>query len=130
MRILIGLILLALPLIACGGTQENADPSDSGQAPSEPVQALEPENVQIVRVRVEGDAYIFFPASVRAGTRVRLVFDPAGLPGCSRDVAVPAFQVTKVISAEDATIEFTPEEEGPIAVACSMDMYRGTLMVE
>ena len=99
MRILFGLFLLAFPLSACGGSQGDADTSAADEPPVESVEAVEPENLQIVQVSVEGDAYIFSPASVRAGDPVRLVFDPAGLPGCSKDVAIPDFQVAKVISA-------------------------------
>ncbi len=40
------------------------------------------------------------------------------------------FDITKMISAEDATIDFTPEAQGPIAIACTMNMYRGTLLAE
>jgi plastocyanin domain-containing protein len=135
MRILVGMALLVFPLTACGGADEAPDaPADETPAAEAPasaaVEAETPEELQIVRVRVEGDAYLFSPEVVEAGKPVRLVFDPNGLPGCSRDVVVPAFDIGKVISAEDATIEFTPEAPGPIAVACSMDMYRGTLLAE
>jgi plastocyanin domain-containing protein len=61
---------------------------------------------------------------------VRLVFDPNGLPGCSRDLTLPAYHITKTITAEDATIEFTPEVAGPVALACTMNMYRGTLTAQ
>ena len=130
MRRLTGLVLLTFPFVACGGSNETADTSEAEVAQPEVVEADTPEDLQIVQVTVQGDAYIFSPASVHAGSPVRLVFDPAGLPGCSRDVAIPDFQIAKVISPEDTTIEFTPETQGPIAVACSMDMYRGSLMVE
>jgi plastocyanin domain-containing protein len=130
MRILLGLLLLGFPLAACGGSSDNADATETEAPPVEAVEAEAPENLQIVQVRVEGDAYLFSPVSVQVGNPVRLVFDPAGLPGCSKDVAIPDFEIAKVISAEDATIDFTPEAQGPVAIACSMNMYRGTLLVE
>ena len=130
MRKYVGLILLFFPISACGGSDE-ASEEPIVEAPAAETLATEtPEDLQIVHVRVEGDVYLFSPASIQAGHPVRLVFDPARLPGCSRDVAIPDFEIAKVISAEDATIEFTPVAPGPIAVACSMDMYRGTLVVE
>ncbi|MBT8398816.1 MAG: hypothetical protein HKO65_00120 [Gemmatimonadetes bacterium] len=130
MRMLIGLCLLSFPLVACGGEVEEAKPADAPTPPTEAAEVEAPEDLQIVQVRVEGDEYLFSPPGVRAGFPVRLIFDPAGLPGCSRDVAIPDFQIAKVISPEDATIEFTPETQGPVSVACSMDMYRGELRVE
>jgi plastocyanin domain-containing protein len=130
MRLLVGVILFGFPLAACGGADENADAPAADTPSAEAPVAEEPEDLQIVQVSVEGDEYLFSPAVVEAGKPVRLVFDPDGLPGCSRDVTLPAYEIAKVIASGDATIEFTPETEGPIAVACSMDMYRGTLMVQ
>ena len=89
-----------------------------------------PEGLQVVQVKVEGNAYIFSPTSIQTGNPVRLVFDLDNLPGCSRDVTLPGFDITKTITAEDATIEFTPEAQGPIAVQCTMNMYRGTLVAD
>jgi plastocyanin domain-containing protein len=130
MRTLIGLVLLAFPLTACGGSSETSDRPEADASSIEAAEVVAPEGLQIVQVTVEGNAYLFSPTSVQAGKLVRLVFDPAGLPGCSKDVVVPDFEISKVISDGDATIEFTPETQGPIAIACSMDMYRGTLLVE
>ena len=130
MRKFIGLFLLVFPLTACGGSSETADTQEAATAPAEAEETGTPEGLQVVQVTVEGAAYLFSPTHVHAGNPVRLVFDPDGLPGCSKDVVVSDFDIAKLISAEDATIEFTPETEGPIAIACSMDMYRGTLLVE
>ncbi|MFH1765831.1 MAG: cupredoxin domain-containing protein [Gemmatimonadota bacterium] len=130
MRKLIGLVLLVIPFTACGGESETAETPETDAPPVEAQDAETPEGLQIVQVRVEGDAYVFSPASVEAGKPVRLVFDPAGLPGCSRDVTLPDYEITKMIESGDATIEFMPKAKGPIAVACTMNMYRGTLLVE
>jgi len=124
------MVLLVFPLTACGGADEVALTPDTEAPQAEASAADTPEGLQIVNVKVEGDAYLFSPETVEAGKPVRLVFDPAALPGCSRDVAIPDYEIAKVISAEDATIEFTPAAPGPIAVACSMDMYRGTLLAQ
>jgi plastocyanin domain-containing protein len=88
------------------------------------------EEAQIVEVTVEGSEYLFSPASVQAESPVRLVFDPNGVPGCSRSVTLPDYDITKTIEEGDATIEFTPKGKGPIAVACTMNMYTGTLVAE
>jgi plastocyanin domain-containing protein len=116
MRITVATIALVVLAIACSG----ADGND----------AAPPEDVQIVQVTVQETEYVFSPTSVQAGIPVRLVFDPNGLPGCSRSVTLPDYDLTKTIAEGDATIDFTPEGEGPIAVACTMNMYTGTLAVE
>jgi len=130
MKRIVGLLLLAFPITACGGSSETAETPEVDPIPVEATEAEAPENLQLVQVRVEGNEYLFSPASVEAGKPVRLIFDPSGLPGCSKDVTLPQYEITKFIESGNATIEFTPEAEGPVAVACTMDMYRGTLLVE
>jgi len=130
MRRIVTLALLALPITACGGSSDTPETPESDTHLTEAAEAETPDNLQIVQVRVEGNEYLFSPASVEAGKPVRLVFDPSGLPGCSRDVTLPHFEITKFIEDGNATIEFTPETAEPVAVACTMDMYRGTLLVQ
>jgi plastocyanin domain-containing protein len=125
MRITVVMIALAVLVTACSGADE------SDVAPPEDVQVVPAtDGLQIVQVTVEGSAYRFAPASVQAGMPVRLVFDPSNLRGCSRSVTLPAYDIEKTIEEGDATIDFTPEEEGPIAVACTMNMFTGTLLAE
>ncbi len=116
MRIRMATIGLAVLATACSG----ADGNDAATT----------DYVQVVQVGVEGSEYTFVPASVQAGVPVRLVFDPGELPGCSRSVTLPDYDITKTVEEGDATIEFTPRAEGPIAVACTMNMYTGTLVAE
>jgi plastocyanin domain-containing protein len=130
MRKLVFMVLVAFPLAACGGQDGTEEAPEAGTPSVEATEAEAPEGIQIVQVSVQGSQYIFSPTSVQAGMPVRLVFDPDGLPGCSRDVTVPAFEIEKTIVEDDTTIEFTPEAQGSIAVACTMDMYRGSLQVQ
>ena len=116
MRIRVAMMALAALATACSGADGNDPPP--------------PEDAQIVQVTVQETKYIFSPASVQAALPVRLVFDPNNLPGCSSSVTLPDYDITKTIEEGDATIDFTPKGEGPIAVACSMNMYTGTLVAE
>ncbi len=120
MKTLVRMALLVFPLTACGGANETADTPSADTL----------EEIQIVQVTVEGREYLFSPTSVQAGMPVRLVFDPDGLPGCSSSVTLADYEITKTIASGDATIEFTPEAAGPIAVACTMNAFRGTLVAE
>ena len=116
MKIKVAMITLAVLATACSGADGN--------------ETAATQDVQVVQVAVEESSYIFSPTSVQAGVPVRLVFDPNELPGCSRSVTLPDYDITKTIEEGDATIEFTPRAEGPIAVACTMNMYTGTLVAE
>ena len=128
MRFRVAMIALAALATACGGPDGNdAAPANDAEPAAETAPA---QGVQIVQVAVQGTTYVFTPASVQAEWPVRLVFDPNGLPGCSRTVILPDYDITKTIVEGDATIEFKPSGEGPITVACSMNMYTGTLVAE
>jgi plastocyanin domain-containing protein len=122
----IAVTVLAAACTRAGGndTAPSEDPAAAGDA--QVVQAS--SGVQIVQVTVRGTEYGFSPASVQVGRPVRLVFDPNGLPGCSRSVTLPDYDITKTIEEGDPTIEFTPRSEGPIIVACTMNMFTGTLL--
>jgi plastocyanin domain-containing protein len=113
---------------ACGGPDGNDAAPAADAAPAN--EAAPAQDVQIVQVSVQGSTYVFSPASVQAERSVRLVFDPNALPGCSSSVTLPDYDITKTIAEGDATIEFTPSGEGPITVACSMNMFTGTLLAE
>ena len=115
MRIRSVLAAMAVFTIACGGGGNDAAAT---------------QDVQVVQVGVEGMAYTFSPATVRAGVPVQLIFDPGNLPGCARSVTLADYDITKTIEEGDATIEFTPRDEGPVTVACTMNMYKGTLVAD
>ena len=116
MKTQVAILSLAVLATACSGAEGN--------------DAATTDGVQVVQVGVEGNEYTFSPPSVQAGVPVRLVFNPGELPGCSRSVTLPDYDITKTIEEGDATIEFTPRGEGPVAVACTMNMYTGTLVAE
>lgn len=128
MRMDVVTVALAVLAGGCGGTdQDDAPPPEAVQVAD--AQVAQAADVQVVQVRVQGNEYRFSPETVHAGMLVRLAFDPKGLPGCSRSVTLPDYDIAKTIEEGDTTIEFTPSE-GPIAVACSMNMFTGTLVAE
>lgn len=124
MRIRIAMILFTALVSACAGADER-----DAELPAE-VPVNQTADVQIVQVAVQGSSYRFSPATVQADMPVRLVFDPSGLLGCSRSVTLPDYDIEKTIEEGDATIEFSPDGAGPIAVACTMNMFTGILVAE
>lgn len=86
--------------------------------------------VQEAIIRVEG-AYHPNVITVKAGTPVRLKFDRREATDCSNRVVLPDFDISRALPAfQTTTIDFTPERPGKYPFACSMNMYRGTLVVE
>lgn len=86
--------------------------------------------VQNVKLTVSGGTYILTPSVLKKDVPVRMEADFNSLKGCSRDVVISAFNVRKYVKAGDNIITFTPTKTGTINIACSMNMYRGTFVVE
>ena len=83
-----------------------------------------------VTITVDGG---YSPAAVRvrAGERVRLVFDRRDSGSCSDEVVFPDFGVRKFLpTGQKTTIELTPPKAGKYAFTCGMSMLRGTLVAE
>jgi len=86
-------------------------------------------DVQIVKMHVEGSQYVFEPSNVRKGVPVRLEADISKMPGCSKSIISSELNIRKTFNSGDNTLEFVPSKAGTFYIACSMNMYRGTLTV-
>ncbi len=86
-------------------------------------------NAQIVKMHVEGSQYVLEPSSVKKGIPVRLEADILRMPGCSKSFVISEFGVRKVFSSGNNAVEFTPNKAGTFYIACSMNMYKGSLTV-
>jgi plastocyanin domain-containing protein len=85
--------------------------------------------VQVVKLSVENGKYVMNPSEIRKGVSVRLEADMSKMPGCSKSIVIPAFNVQKSFTSEDNTVEFTPDKAGTFNIMCSMNMYKGTFTV-
>jgi len=89
---------------------------------------IDTTGAQQVTAKVVGSSYEFTPASVTAQETVVITFDPDELPGCSRVVTIPEYGIKQFIDEQNNKVAFVPQ--GDVKVACSMNMYTGTLKVE
>ena len=85
--------------------------------------------VQVVKLYVENGKYVLNPSAVQKDIPVRIEADVSRMPGCSKSLVIPAFNVRKTVSERDNIIEFTPTKAGTFNIACSMYMYLGTFTV-
>jgi len=88
------------------------------------------DGVQEVTLSVQGGVYYPNPIVVRKGVPVRLVADIGSMPGCSKSIIIPEFGVQKTVTSSDNTIEFTRTQSGLFGFSCSMNMYRGSIVVQ
>ena len=97
--------------------------------PKEGKRAATKAGVQEITITVEG-AYQPDHIQAQAGVPARLKFDRQETVGCSERVVFPDFHINRELPAfQTTTIEFTPDKPGTYAFACSMNMYRGQLIV-
>lgn len=86
-------------------------------------------DVQVVKLSVVNGDYVLNPSQLKKGVTVRLEADLSKMPGCSKSIVIPAFNVRKSFSSGSNTVEFTPDKAGTFNIMCSMNMYRGTFTV-
>jgi len=86
--------------------------------------------VQVVQLSVQGANYYPNPIRVKIGIPVQLVANVNNMPGCSKSIVIPEFGIRKTVSTNDNVIEFTPNKSGTFQFSCSMNMFRGQIVVE
>jgi copper chaperone CopZ len=111
-------------LAGTGTTTESAVKSSGSNV------ATVTNGVQVVQLSVQGRDYYPNPIVVKKGIPVQLVADMNSMPGCSRSVVIPEFGISKVLSASDNVIDFTPDKSGTFQFSCSMGMYLGQIVVQ
>jgi hypothetical protein len=104
--------------------------SNSATAVSGGTLATVTNGVQVVQLSVQGTTYYPSPIRVKVGIPVQLVADINNMPGCSKSVVIPEFNIRKTVSTSDNIIEFTPNKSGTFQFSCSMNMYKGQIIVE
>ena len=113
--ILIVVIGTAFLFLNSGRALPNADEGDN--------------EVQVVKLSVNGGNYVLEPSELKKDVRVRLEADMSRMPGCSRTVVIPAFGISKTFTSSSSFVEFVADKSGTFNIACSMNMYRGTFVV-
>jgi copper chaperone CopZ len=86
--------------------------------------------VQVIQLSVQGANYYPNSIRVKVGIPVQLVANVNNMPGCSKSIVIPEFSIRKSVSTSDNIIEFTPNKSGTFQFSCSMNMYRGQIIVE
>jgi plastocyanin domain-containing protein len=87
------------------------------------------QQVQVVKLSAENGKYVLTPSTVKKDIPVRIEADMLNMPGCSKSIVIPSFNVKKSFNSEDNIVEFTPDKAGTFNIMCSMNMYKGTFTV-
>ncbi len=87
-------------------------------------------NVQVIDLSWGKLNYFPQVMVVKKDIPLRIVGDTSRLQGCFRSVVIPAFKISKVLTAQDNILEFTPDKVGDFPFSCAMGMGTGVLRVE
>ena len=85
--------------------------------------------VQVVKLSVVNGNYVMDPSTIKKGSTVRMEADISKMPGCSKGVVIPSFNIRKNLNEKDNIIEFVADKSGTFNIACSMNMYRGSFTI-
>jgi plastocyanin domain-containing protein len=99
----------------------------AGRTPAAVVAAANGAPAEVVIV-VDG-GYSPAAVQVKAGEKVRLVFDRRDTSSCSEEVVIPAFNVRQFLpSGARTVVEIGPLAAGTYPYTCGMSMLRGTII--
>lgn len=85
--------------------------------------------VQEISIRAGTNGYDIPVFQVKKGIPVRILFSADKYAGCGRQMIIPDFGVSAIANGGVTPIEFTPDKTGSFAFRCSMNMFRGTMIV-
>jgi hypothetical protein len=89
-----------------------------------------PQNAQRITIALPS-GYKSGVATLKAGTPAAITFKLQSDAGCGDDIVLPAAKWRKKLKVgESATVVYTPQKSGDLKFACSMDMYKGTIIVK
>lgn len=117
------MLLILVILVVAGFFMLSSGNKDNGKID------VSNDDVQIVKMYVQGASYVFEPSSVVQGKPVRIEADMSKMPGCAKSVISSELGIRKTFSSNDNKVTFTPSKAGTFYVACSMNMYTGNLIV-
>lgn len=105
-----------------------------GGASSSAIQGTDPnvtiENgVQIVKMTESARGYSPNSFTIKKGVPVKWVIDAQAPNSCASSLVISKLGVNKHLQGGENTIEFTPNEVGPLKFSCSMGMYTGVFNV-
>jgi plastocyanin domain-containing protein len=120
--VLIAIILIVLVFIIIGR------PAQSIKQTNESNVTLE-NGVQVAHMTESADGYSPNSFTVSKGIPVSLIVNAKDPYSCASVLLIPKYKIQEFLKAGENTINFTPQETGPVKFACSMGMYTGTFNV-
>jgi len=84
---------------------------------------------QVVRMIQDNQGYTPNNITVKKGIPVKWIVKSTYPYSCASSLVMPKYNIRALLTKEEKTFEFTPQEAGQIPFSCSMGMYTGTFNV-
>ncbi len=93
-------------------------------------EAVMKNDYQEAGLRIKADGYTPDVIIAKKGVPLKINITSDSDAGCAVELVFPEFNINKTIPAgKTDVIEIMPSEEGTFNYRCSMDMYRGKLVI-
>jgi len=121
-----GVILIAIFLIFAVKNSFSKENNVNGNAVNDNIVNGEE---QVVDLTVKG--YNYYPNTINLQYNVpaKIVVDTDKVKGCLQNIAIPEFNIRKLVRQGDNVISFIPNKKGTFSFSCSMGMGFGKIVV-
>src|SRR3989344_6059622 len=120
-----GVILIAIFLIFAVKNSFSKENNVNGNAVNDNIVNGEE---QVVDLTVKG--YNYYPNTINLQYNVpaKIVVDTDKVKGCLQNIAIPEFNIRKLVRQGDNVISFIPNKKGTFSFSCSMGMGFGKIV--
>jgi plastocyanin domain-containing protein len=120
--IILGILIIVGGIFLLKNGEATSDKGITGNAVGD-------KSIQKITLGIKN--YNYYPniINVKSGIPVRINLDES-VVGCYRSFTIKEFGIAKNLRTPEDYVEFIPTKKGTYAFACSMNMGRGTIIVE
>ena len=93
--------------------------------------AIDAGNAEIQKMTLSVKNYNYYPNTINLQYNVpaKIVVDTDKVRGCFQNIAIPEFNIRKLVRQGDNVISFIPNKKGTFSFSCSMGMGFGKIVV-
>ena len=129
----IGFVILAfawytlLSGLAANGIVIKSDQNEEGDSA---LSSQLVDGVQTIRMDVDNRGFTPRNFNLKKGLPVRWIINGKQIYGCTNEIIIPEYDISKKLTYGENIVEFTPTKSGIVSFSCWMGMVRGTFNVK
>ncbi len=88
------------------------------------------DGVQVIEMDVDNRGFTPSTFTLKKGVPVKWIINGKQIYGCTNEVIVPEYGISKKLIQGENIVEFTPSKAGTVSFSCWMGMVRGSFNVQ